>query len=199
MTGASRDSFRWRPSPNLTPWKIWPCLLARGLERRFFLELAQGIWIDQNLNTLVLCPTGSGKSFFSCVLRLAACRTNQSVRYFITSRLLFQLVQSRLDGSFLTLLASLAKIDLLVLDDWMRDPITTSETRDLLEILDDRFGHISTLVASQVPMAEWFTRFPDPTHADPILNPIIQIAYRLNLTGDSQRKCVPPSLCHPLD
>jgi len=165
---------------------------SRGLERRFVLELAQGNWIDQHLNTLVLGPTGSGKSFLSCVLGLAACRTNHSVRYFRTSRLLFQLAQSRLDGSFPTLLASLAKVDLLILDDWMRDPITAPETRDLLEILDDRFGHVSTLVSSQVPVGEWFSRFPDPTHADAILDRIIHNAYRLNLTGDSQRKVRSP-------
>jgi len=81
---------------------------SRGLERRFVLELAQGNWIDQHLNILVLGPTGSGKSFLSCVLGFAACRTNHSVRYFRTSRLLFQLAQSHLDGSFPLLLASLA-------------------------------------------------------------------------------------------
>jgi DNA replication protein DnaC len=166
--------------------------VSRGLQRRFVLELAQGNWIDQHLNTLVLGPTGSGKSFLSCVLGLSACRTNHSVRYFRTSRLLFQLAQSHLDGSFPVLLASLARIDLLILDDWMRDPISVSETRDLLEILDDRFGHVSTLVASQVPVGEWFQRFPDPTHADAILDRVIHNAYRLNLTGDSQRKVRSP-------
>jgi len=166
---------------------------SRGLERRFVLELAQGNWIDQHLNTLVLGPTGSGKSFLSCVLGVSACRTNHSVRYFRTSRLLFQLAQSRLEGSFPTLLASLAKIDLLILDDWMRDPISASETRDLLEILDDRFDHASTLVASQLPVAEWFSQFPSPTHADAILDRLIHNAYRLNLTGDSQRKLRVPA------
>ncbi len=165
---------------------------SRGLERRFVLELAQGNWIDQHLNTLVLGPTGSGKSYLSCALGLAACRTGHSVRYFRTSRLLFQFAQSHLDGSFPVLLASLAKTDLLILDDWMRDPISASETRDLLKILDDRFGRVSTLVASQVPVGEWFSRFPDPTHADAILDHVIHNAYRLNLTGDSQRKVRSP-------
>lgn len=161
---------------------------ARGLERRFVLELAQCNWIDQHLNTLVLGATGSGKSFLSCALGLAACRTDHSVRYFRTSRLLFQFAQAHLDGSFSTLLESLAKIDLLILDDWLRDPISLAETRDLLEILDDRFGRVSTLVASQLPISEWFMQFPSPTHADAILDRIVNNAYRLNLTGDSQRK-----------
>jgi DNA replication protein DnaC len=161
---------------------------ARGLERRFILELAQGNWIDQRLNTLVIGPTGSGKSFISCALGLSACRTNHSVRYYRTSRLLFQLARSHLDDSYPTLLAGLAKIDLLILDDWMRDPISASETRDLLEIFDDRFGRVSTLVASQLPVAEWFSQFPNPTLADAILDRLVHNAYRLNLTGDSQRK-----------
>jgi DNA replication protein DnaC len=161
---------------------------ARGLDRRFILELGQGNWIDQHLNTLVIGPTGSGKSFISCALGLSACRTNHSVRYFRTSRLLFQLARSHLDDSYPTLLAGLAKIDLLILDDWMRDPISASETRDLLEILDDRFGRVSTLVVSQLPVAEWFSQFPNPTLADAILDRLIHNAYRLNLTGDSQRK-----------
>jgi DNA replication protein DnaC len=160
----------------------------RGLERRLVLELAQANWITQHLNTLVLGPTGSGKSFLSCALGLSACRANYSVRYFRTSRLLFLLTQSHLDSSFPALLDSFAKVDLLILDDWLRDPISVSETRDLLEILDDRFGHRSTLVASQLPVAEWFAQFPNPTHADAILDRLIHNAYRLNLTGDSQRK-----------
>jgi DNA replication protein DnaC len=165
---------------------------ARGLERRFVLELTQGNWIDQHLNTLVLGPTGSGKSYLSCSLGLAACRTGHSVRYFRTSRLLFQIAQTHLDGSYPVLLARLAKVDLLILDDWLRDPISASETRDLLEILDDRYGRVSTLVASQLPVSDWFTQFPSPTHADAILDRLIHNAHRLNLIGDSQRRLRSP-------
>jgi DNA replication protein DnaC len=161
---------------------------ARGLERRFVLELAQCTWIASHLNLLVLGPTGSGKSFVSAALGLAACRSDHSVRYFRTSRFLYQLAQSHLDGSYPALLASLARIDLIILDDWMRDPLTSAETRDLLEVFDDRFGRVSTLVASQVPVADWFARLPDPTLADSLLDRIIHNAHRINLKGDSQRK-----------
>ncbi len=161
---------------------------TRGLERRFVLELSQCTWIASHLNTLVLGPTGSGKTFLASAFGLSACRNDLSVRYFRCSRLLYQLAQSHHDGSFPTLLASLAKLDLLILDDWMRDPLTASEARDLLEIFDDRFGRVSTLVASQVPVADWFARLPDPTIADSVLDRIIHNSYRLTLTGDSQRK-----------
>ena len=161
---------------------------SRGLDRRFILELAQSTWIASHLNTLVLGPTGAGKTFLVSALGLSACRADYSVRYFRTSRLLYQLAQSHQDGSFPALLASLAKLDLLILDDWMRDPISAVNAQDLLEVLDDRFGRVSTLVASQVPVADWFARFPDPTIGDGVLDRVVHNAYRLNLSGDSLRK-----------
>ena len=96
-----------------------------------------------------------------------------------------QLVQSHLEGPYPSLLASLAKLDLLILDDWMRVPITASNAQDLLELLDDRFGRVSMIVVSQVPVADWYARFPDPTLGVAILDRIIHNAYRLTLTGDS--------------
>jgi DNA replication protein DnaC len=160
----------------------------RGLDRRLILELASGTWIANHLNTLVVGPTGSGKTFLISSLGISACRSDYSVRYYRTSRLLYQLAQSHQDGSFPTLLASLAKLDLLILDDWMRDPMSVLNAQDLLEVMDDRFGRVSTLVASQVPVGDWFVRFPDPTLGDSVLDRIIHNAYRLHLEGDSQRK-----------
>jgi DNA replication protein DnaC len=98
------------------------------------------------------------------------------------------LAQSHLDGSFPALLANLAKLDLLILDDWMRDPISVPNAQDLLELLDDRFGRVSTIVASQVPVADWYARFPDPTLGDAILDRVIHNAHRISISGDSQRK-----------
>jgi DNA replication protein DnaC len=161
---------------------------GRGLDRRSILELTHSTWVANHLNTLVLGPTGSGKTFLASALGLSACRNDYSVRYFRTSRLLYQLTFSHQDGSYPAFLASLAKLDLLILDDWMRDPIATPNAQDLLEVLDDRYNRSSTIVASQVPVADWFARFPDPTVGDGILDRLIHNAYRLNLTGDSQRK-----------
>jgi len=82
----------------------------------------------------------------------------------------------------------LNKTEVLILDDWMRDPVQLFAAQDLLEVFDDRFGKTATIIASQVPVAEWHARFPDPTLADAILDRSIHNAYRLSLTGDSQRK-----------
>ena len=163
----------------------------RGLTRSLILELAQGEWIHRCLNVVVLGPTGAGKSYLACTLGHAACRQDYSVRYERTSRLLHELMLSHADGSYLKLLHGLSRVKLLICDDWLRDPLTLAQARDLLEILDDRYGRSSTLVATQIPVEEWHARIPDPTLADAVLDRLVHNAYRLELKGESMRK--PPS------
>jgi DNA replication protein DnaC len=79
-------------------------------------------------------------------------------------------------------------MDVLILDDWMRDPVPLTATQDLLELFDDRYAHASTIISTQVPISDWYARFPDPTLADAVLDRIVHSAYQLNLLGDSQRK-----------
>jgi DNA replication protein DnaC len=110
------------------------------------------------------------------------------VRYHRISRLLHTLGIARQDGSLTKLLRTLAKTKLLILDDWMRDTITIQNAQDILDVLDDRFGHAATLIASQVPVADWHLRIPDPTLADAILDRIVHSAHRVQLEGESQRK-----------
>jgi len=161
---------------------------ARGLERRSVLALGQCNWITARQNMIVLGPTGSGKSFLACAFGTAAVRNGFTVRYHRTSRLLHTLTQVRADGSLTNMLRSLARINLLILDDWMRDSITTQNAQDILEVLDDRFGHTATLIASQVPIPDWHRRIPDPTLADAILDRLVHNAHRIELKGESQRK-----------
>jgi DNA replication protein DnaC len=161
---------------------------ARGLERRSILELAQCNWISARQNIIVLGPTGSGKSFLACAFGTAAARHGFTVRYHRTSRLLHTLTQTRADGSWPGWLRSVARTSLLILDDWMRDTLTIQNAQDLLEVLDDRFGHSATLIASQVPIADWHRRIPDPTLADAILDRVVHNAHRIELKGESQRK-----------
>ena len=160
----------------------------RGLDRRQVLELGQCTWVGNHLNVLVLGPTGAGKSFLACALGTAAVRLGFSVRYFRTSRLLHALDQARQDNSYSSLLRSLARTELLILDDWMRDPLSPANTQDILEVLDDRYAQASTVVATQLPVTDWFSQIPDPTLADAILDRLVHNAYRLQLVGESQRK-----------
>ena len=161
---------------------------SRGLERRSILELGQGNWIASRQNIIVLGPTGSGKSFLACAFGTAAARSGFTVRYHRTSRLLHTLSQVRSEGSLTSMLRALAKCSLLVLDDWMRDAITIQDAQNILEVLDDRFGHTATLIATQVPIPDWHRRIPDPTIADAILDRLVHNAHRIELKGESQRK-----------
>lgn len=160
----------------------------RKMDRRLVLELAQCSWIDKALNVIVEGATGTGKSFLACALGTAACRLGYSVRYLHTARFLLTLQHARQDGSYLQYLRSLSRTDVLILDDWMRDPIQISAAQDLLEVFDDRFGRSATIISSQVPISDWHARFPDPTLADAILDRSIHNAYQISLQGDSQRK-----------
>lgn len=161
---------------------------ARGLDRRLVLELAQCTWVSSRHNLLILGPTGSGKSYLASAFGVAAVRHGFTVRHHRTARLLHALGIARQDGSLTNLLRALAKTHLLILDDWMRDAITIQNAQDILEILDDRFGHSSTLIAGQVPVADWHLRIPDPTLADAILDRLVHNAQRIQLEGESQRK-----------
>lgn len=137
-------------------------------------------------------PTGAGKTFLASALGRAACQAGFPVRYERTSRLLPTLELAKADGSYPQLLASLARTSLLILDDWLRDPLSRSQAKELLEILDDRYGRSATLVVTQVPVADWHNRLPDPTLADAILDHLIHNAYRLELKGESMRKVHSP-------
>jgi len=165
---------------------------ARGLKRTQVLELAQAEWVRRHLNTLVLGATGAGKTFLACALGRTACEAEFNVRYLRTSRLLQSLALAQADGSYPQLLRSLARIHLLILDDWLRDPLSRSQAKDLLEIIDDRYGRSATLVATQVPVSSWHERIPDPTLSDAVLDRLIHNAYRLELLGDSMRKTHSP-------
>lgn len=164
----------------------------RGLDRRQILELAQSEWVHRHLNVLVLGPTGAGKTFLACTLGAAVCAQGFAVRYERTSRLLHALHLAQADGSYAKLLANLARVPLLILDDWLRDPLTPTQARDLLEILDDRYARSATLIATQIPVADWHSHLPDPTLADSILDRLVHNAYRLQLKGESMRKVRSP-------
>ena len=96
--------------------------------------------------------------------------------------------QAHADGSYPKLLAALARFDLIIFDDWMRDALSLVQSQDLLDILDDRYGRTSTMVVTQVPVEVWHERIPDPTLADAILDRLVNNAYRLQLSGESQRR-----------
>jgi DNA replication protein DnaC len=164
----------------------------RGLDRRLVLQLATGEWITQHLNVVVCGATGVGKTYLACALGRASCKAGFSVHYEALSQLLHQVTQAHGDGSWADLLRALARVDLLIVDDWLRDPLTASKARDLAEILDNRYLRSSTLLATQVPVAEWHSRLGDQDTADSVLDRFIHNAYRIDMEGESQRKLRSP-------
>lgn len=160
----------------------------RGLDRALFQRLVAGDWIVQRHNLLIIGPTGVGKSWLACALGHKACRDNRSVHYQRVPRLLDALALARGDGRHARLLKSLARVDLLILDDWGLAPLTAERRRDLLEIMEDRHGRGSTIVTSQLPVEHWHDIIGDPTIADAVLDRLVHNAHRLVLKGDSMRK-----------
>ena len=160
----------------------------RGLDRALMAKLQSCVWIKEHHNLIITGPTGTGKTFLACALAHKACREGLSARYVRIPRLLQDLFISKGDGRYGKLLKSISKTDLLLLDDWGMSKISSEQSRDLLEIIDDRHALRSTLITSQFPVDHWHELIEDPTLADAILDRIIHNAYKIHLKGDSMRK-----------
>jgi DNA replication protein DnaC len=159
----------------------------RGLDKSLILRLASGDWIRNQQVVLITGATGTGKSFLACALGHSACRQGLATRYFRLSRLLGDLALARGDGSYARVLDRLARADLLIIDDFGLAPLQDSERRDLLEVLEDRYGQAATLVTSQLPFEHWHEAVADPTLADAILDRLVHQAHRISLKGPSMR------------
>lgn len=160
----------------------------RGLDKGLIQSLAACQWVKDRLNVLITGPTGVGKTWLACAFAHKACREGYSTQYIRLTRLLRELMIAKGDGRYPKLLANLAKVDVLILDDWGLLKPNAENRRDLLEVLEDRHGARSTIATSQLPVEEWHGVIGDPTLADAILDRLVHNAYKLNLRGESMRK-----------
>lgn len=162
---------------------------ARGLDKSVVRALTQeSAWVRNHENIFVLGPTGVGKSFLASALAQKACRDGYTALNTRAAALFRDLALARADGSLRSLLARLARIDVLLIDDWAMAPLNESERRDFWEICEDRYQSRSTILTSQLPLTKWHEQIGDPTVADGILDRLVHNAHRLELRGDSMRK-----------
>lgn len=160
----------------------------RGLDKTLMTSLATSTWVRQHHNVLICGPTGIGKSWLACALAHKACRDGLSALYVRVPRFFRELSIAKGDGRYPKLIGALAKTELLVFDDFGTSALKDEHRRDLLEILEDRYGLRSTLVTSQFPVENWHELIGDPTLADAILDRLVHNAYKIHLKGESMRK-----------
>ena len=160
----------------------------RELDKALVRQLATGRWIAEHQQVLITGATGTGKTFVACALAHQACRQGRRALYWRVSRLFHAVALARADGTYARLLAQLARVDVLLLDDFALSPLQDQDRRDLLEVLEDRYGTRSTIVTSQMPPAHWHEAIGDPTLADAICDRLLHNAHRLVLKGPSRRK-----------
>jgi DNA replication protein DnaC len=165
---------------------------SRGLNRQQVLSLGSCSWVQDQHNLLITGPSGSGKTYLASAFVERACRRGFTARYVRMPRLLHEVSVGRGDGSYTRLLARLAKLDLLAIDDWLIAPLRDAERRDLMEVIEDRSEQASTLIAGQLPVKDWHGAIGDPNQADAICDRLLHNAHRINLKGHTIRNTDTP-------
>ncbi len=160
----------------------------RGLDRLVIADLLTCAWVERQQNLIITGPTGTGKTWLACALAVQAARKGLAIGYRRVSRLLEDLEAARADGSLPKLRNQLAKLQLLILDDFGLTVMRSRGRADLLEVLDDRVGSGSTAVLGQMPVRQWHAFIDDPALADAILDRLIHSSHQLQLKGESMRK-----------
>ena len=164
------------------------CGPTRGIEKAQIRQYATCGWVHAKHNIIIRGATGVGKTFLACALSESACRRGMRALFRRAPRLLEELALARASGTFGATLARLAKFDVLVIDDFLLVPLSDAEKRDLLEVLEDRYGHSSTILTSQLDPKTWHESLGDPSMADAICDRVVHNAHVIGLRGPSIRK-----------
>ncbi len=160
----------------------------RELDKAVVRQLGSCRWVEEHQNVVVTGSTGTGKTYLACALAQQACRKGYRAIYRRATRLTDELTLARADGTYVQLLGRFARADVLVIDDWGLAPVKDQERRDLLEVMEDRYGTRSTIMTSQLPTTKWHDYLGDPTMADAICDRLLHNAHRIALKGPSRRK-----------
>jgi len=166
----------------------------RQLDKKQMAYLATGEWLQQHQNLILTGATGTGKTYLACALAHKACMLGHRAQYWRVTRLLEELDLAKADGRYLNVIKMLARLNLLVLDDWAMVRLQGQHQQLILDILDDRYQKHSTLITSQLPVTSWYEQIKDKTFADAILDRLLGQAQKIPLGGPSMRKKIPEKI-----
>lgn len=161
---------------------------TRGIKKSSTLELVKADWIKAGHHLIITGPTGVGKTFLASAIGTTLCRKNMSVKYMRAHEWIAELISARQLGMYSKLKKKIASFELIIIDEWLREPISQAHARELLDLFDDRYRSRSCLFISQLPVTAWHSSIADPTMADAILDRIVHDAIRIVLSGESMRK-----------
>jgi len=161
---------------------------SRGIDKSLISALATGDYLSKGESVLITGATGCGKSYLASALGHQACAQGYKVAYYNIQKVLLKAKMSRVEGTILKFFDSIAKVDLLILDDFGLTHLDQQQQLDLMELIEDRHGRASTLIASQLPVSNWYDVIGEETIADAILDRLVHVSYRIELKGESLRK-----------
>jgi len=163
---------------------------SRKIDRAYIARLSDFTWAKEARNIVITGCTGTGKTWLACAFGAEACRAGLKVYYYRVTRLINEMAAEYAAGSLIKLLSKLKKADILILDDWGLTSFNPTESRFLLEAIDDRYNESSLIISTQLPVAKWHGLFEDLTIADATLDRIVHGSHRFDLHGPSLRSVV---------
>ena len=161
---------------------------TRGMDKSLISALATGEYLAKGESVLITGATGCGKSFLASALGHQACAQGYKVAYYNMQKLLLKTKISRIEGTIVKFFDNLSSTDLLILDDFGLTHLEKQQQLDLMEMIEDRHGKSSTMIASQLPVASWYDVIGEETIADAILDRLVHTSYRIEFKGESLRK-----------
>ena len=161
---------------------------ARNLDKNMFDRLSTLGFIKKQENIILTGASGVGKSYLAQAIGHQGCLMGHKVYYTNTARLLAKLKLSKLDGTYIKELRKLAKVNLLILDDFGLQAFDNHARETLMDIVDERHSQMSTIVSSQIPVSAWYEIIGEGTIADAILDRLVNSSHRIDLKGESLRK-----------